>query len=308
MPWRGGNFAHLAMSAMFFFLPMRYCFFFMLLMAGAVQSLEAQPKSNKTTRIYFESGELQMLIYYDAGCQCKTYSEYYMDGKVFAKRTFKVTDRSEYVDGEEVSYYNDGVIKTYKMWKEAIPVGRAYANYENGKLEHEEFYDDRYRSGTWKYYNKKGELVKEQVYEPHKTLWNSKKLTVTNKYYSGNKIAYTETLSSGRGGQTVVNDKAAFYKKTLSDSLSGKTLYELRCSACHKPDKDGYGPALAGITKKRSEKWLETWIKDGYRMVEAGDEEAIKLYKKKAFKHLPNDRLSAKQIKAIIEYVKGFKK
>src|SRR5690606_29736341 len=122
-----------------------------------------------------EQGKVQMQIYYNPACDCKVYTEHYNDGKLYAKRTFKLFDKGEMIDGEDITYFYDGSIKIYRNWKDALPVGRFYYKHDNGKLEHEEFYEGKYKSGTWKYYDPFGRLIREQIYTPQKTLWNSKK-------------------------------------------------------------------------------------------------------------------------------------
>jgi antitoxin component YwqK of YwqJK toxin-antitoxin module len=149
-----------------------------------------------------------MLINYNPSCSCRTYTEYYPDGKVYAKRIFKVTDKAEYIDGDDVTYYYDGSIKQFRFWKNAVPEGRAYSNYENGKTEHEAFYHNKYKSGIWKYYNKKGELVREQIYEPGKTYWNSKAENVTIKYYAAGNLLFTNVYLKGKKVKSSQADSA----------------------------------------------------------------------------------------------------
>ena len=271
-------------------------------------ALCGQPNKNmaSNTRVYTEDGKLQMLISYDPQCKCRTYTEYYHDGKVYAKRIFKVTEKGEYIDGDDVTYYHDGTIKIYKFWKNSVPDGRAYTKYENGQLEHEEFYTDRYKSGTWKYYNKKGELVKELVYPPGKTLWNSKKENYTVKHYSGGKVVLTEVYVDGKkpGGK----GKPNVTKSKATAVTDGKSLFALKCAACHAPDKDGLGPALGGVTKRRSNEWLYLMIKNGMQLVEEGDKDAVALYNYWRKRKHPNmEKLTNQQLQALIAYLKTMK-
>jgi antitoxin component YwqK of YwqJK toxin-antitoxin module len=270
----------------------------------------AQQNKNiySTTRIYSEEGYLQMIIAYDPVCTCKTYTEYYSDGKVFAKRTFKLTEKGEYIDGEDLTYYHDGSIKIYKFWKNTIPEGRSYTNYENGKLEHEEFYDGKYKTGTWRYYNKKGELIRENIYEPGKTHWNSKKEDVTIKYYVDGKFSYSELYADGKKIQSTKKGGEALLVGKAPETTDGKQLFALKCSACHAAVKDGFGPALKDVTKKRNNEWLFMMIKNGAKLVEGGDKDAVELYNTwRKMKHPNMEKLSNKQVQAIIDYLKTMK-
>src|SRR5690606_33199929 len=132
----------------------------------------ALAQQSKSTRVYSEDGHLQMLIHYDPACSCRTYNEFFPDVQVYAKRTFKVAAQSEFIDVEDITYFHDGTIQHYKLWKNTLPFGRAYSNYENGQLEHEEFYAGKYKSGTWKYFNRNGKLIREINYPEGKVLWN----------------------------------------------------------------------------------------------------------------------------------------
>ena len=273
------------------------------------QVLAAQQNKNlhSTTRVYTEDGKLQMLIAYDPKCACRTYTEYYHDGKVYAHRTFKVTDRGEYIDGEDVTYYPDGSIKIYKTWKNSLPDGKAYSKHDNGQLEHEEYYNVKFKTGTWKYYNKKGELVRELVYEPGKTLWNSKKENYTAKYYSTGALVYAEVYKDGKKiSSTEKGSLKAVSKET--ELLDGPKLFAMKCSACHSSDKDGYGPALKGVAAKRSKDWLFLMIRNGMKLVDEGDKTAVALYNKWGKKKHPNmEKLSNKQVQLLIDYLKGLK-
>lgn len=63
-----------------------------------------------------------------------------------------------------------------------------------------------------------------------------------------------------------------------ADAALGKKLFKTNCAACHKLDKDGIGPALAGITETRSEEWLIKWIRNNAELRASGDADAIAVY------------------------------
>ena len=227
-------------------------------------------------------------------------------GKKLARRTFRVVEKGEFIEGEDLSWYHDGSVKAYKLWKAAVPEGRAYGNHPNGKLAYEEFYKEQYKAGTWRYYDQKGVRIREFIYPVRSNKWDSKKEDVTRRYYAAGKLLYTEEWKAGKlvrsdGKKTVVK---AVPKTELTD---GKELFRLKCAACHAKDKDGYGPALKDVVKKRNKDWLYMMIRNGMKLVEAGDKDAVALYNhwgKK--KHLNMEYLSNKQVQAIIDYLKKF--
>ncbi|HTN44932.1 MAG TPA: c-type cytochrome [Flavipsychrobacter sp.] len=285
---------------------MKKLLLFIVWMCFNLLSLHAQ-RFNKsipsTTKIYNEEGKVQMLIAYNPACSCKTYSEFYSDGKLYAKRMFKLTDKGEVVDGEDVTYLRDGSIKIYKLWQDALPVGRFYFNHDNGNLEHEEFYEGRYKTGTWKYFDEFGKLLREKVYEPNKTLWNSKKDDAVYKYYQNGTVARTEKLTAGT--QKIDGKKVAVPGSVAVTTTDGKKLYELKCKTCHAFDANGYGPSLTSFSKNRSKEWLVKWITDAQKLVDIGDADALELYKKWNNKRHPSQSLlTRQQVQAIIGYLK----
>lgn len=62
------------------------------------------------------------------------------------------------------------------------------------------------------------------------------------------------------------------------DAKNGKKLFKTNCGACHKLDKKMVGPALSGVTEKRSAEWLTAWIKDNAALRASGDADAIAIY------------------------------
>jgi len=62
------------------------------------------------------------------------------------------------------------------------------------------------------------------------------------------------------------------------DAANGKKLFKQNCAACHKLDKKAVGPALAGVTERRTEEWLVSWIKDNVALRASGDKDAIAIF------------------------------
>lgn len=262
--------------------------------------LAQQNKSiRSSTKILNEEGKLQMIITYNPSCSCRIYTEFYTDGVIFAERIFKITDNGEYIDGEDKNFFHDGKIKDYKFWKNTVPFGRAYSNYENGKLEHEEFYEGKYKAGTWKYYDSLGNLIKELIYQPNTTPWNSKKEVATLRRYANGKMVVQELL---KGNNATTNKKTTSFN--LSAVQDGEKLFMLRCAACHAFGKDGFGPSLKGITKRRSNYWLAQWITDASKFMANGDADAIAISKKWNNKKHPQESLSKEQIQLVVDYLK----
>jgi mono/diheme cytochrome c family protein len=87
---------------------------------------------------------------------------------------------------------------------------------------------------------------------------------------------------------------------------NGEKLFKSVCAACHKLDKKLVGPALKGVTDKREQDWLISWIKDSPGMIKSGDKLAIQVFEEN--NKLPmtaNPQLSDQDIIDILAYTKG---
>ncbi|MBS1782493.1 MAG: c-type cytochrome [Bacteroidetes bacterium] len=271
-----------------------------------ILSIARAQNVSKTTNVFNEEGKLQMLIAYNPSCRCRTYTEFYPDGKVYAKRTFTVTDKGEFIDGEDLTYHPDGSIKIFKLWKNAFPEGRAFATYENGKTEYEEFFKDKLKVGTWRYFNEAGDLTKEKLFEGTHNSWNSKKDSYILKTYKGGKIISTEVFTAGSLSKSDRKEATnTLVHNPYSGISDGKKLFDLKCKACHSMDNDGYGPALKDVGLRRTNGWLIQMIADGNKLVASGDKEAVLLFEKYGGKkHISNENLTKQQIQSIIDYLK----
>ncbi len=84
----------------------------------------------------------------------------------------------------------------------------------------------------------------------------------------------------------------------------GDTLFKNNCAQCHAVNDRIVGPALAGVSKRRSISWLIPWVKNSSRVVASGDEYAVKLFNDNGKQQMPGfPQLSDKEIKSIITWV-----
>lgn len=81
---------------------------------------------------------------------------------------------------------------------------------------------------------------------------------------------------------------------------SGEELFNNMCSACHKIDKRVIGPALGGITKRRTSEWIMNMILNPDQMVKE-NAQARKLLAE-YISPMANQNLTEEETRDILEY------
>lgn len=88
------------------------------------------------------------------------------------------------------------------------------------------------------------------------------------------------------------------------DPAKGETLFKANCMACHQLDKRTIGPALGGVTERRTTEWLHAWIKNSEKLIASGDADAKAIFEE--FNQVPmapyEDILSEQDINDILAY------
>jgi mono/diheme cytochrome c family protein len=84
----------------------------------------------------------------------------------------------------------------------------------------------------------------------------------------------------------------------------GQKLFTTNCAACHTLGTDRIiGPGLAGVNQRRSEEWLIRWIRNSQKMIQEGDEQAVKLYEEYNKMVMPAYNYSDDEIRGILAYI-----
>ncbi|PCJ27916.1 MAG: hypothetical protein COA97_03005 [Flavobacteriales bacterium] len=95
---------------------------------------------------------------------------------------------------------------------------------------------------------------------------------------------------------------------TISVSAQdGEALFRSKCAACHSVGTSKLvGPGLAGISDKRTQEWLITWIKDSQKMIASGDLDAIAIFEEfNKSPMIPFSDLSDEEIISMLDYIKA---
>jgi nitrite reductase (NO-forming) len=93
---------------------------------------------------------------------------------------------------------------------------------------------------------------------------------------------------------------------TDPEAVQGKLAFESKCLACHSlGGGQKLGPDLAGVTKRRTESWLQRWLRSPEKMLEtdAYAKALLKLYNNLP---MPNQNLPESEIRQYLKYFKWY--
>ncbi len=86
----------------------------------------------------------------------------------------------------------------------------------------------------------------------------------------------------------------------------GEQVFNTTCFACHTIGGGRLiGPDLAGVHEKRSQEWLERFVKSSQSMINAGDAEAVALFEEYSSMLMPDAVASEEQIRQVLSYIKS---
>jgi mono/diheme cytochrome c family protein len=87
---------------------------------------------------------------------------------------------------------------------------------------------------------------------------------------------------------------------------AGDALFKANCTQCHAVNEKIVGPALAGITKRRTASWIVSWVHNPAKVIASGDEYAVKLFDDYGKQQMPSfSQLSEKDIKGISAWIES---
>ncbi|KAA9325976.1 c-type cytochrome [Adhaeribacter soli] len=113
-----------------------------------------------------------------------------------------------------------------------------------------------------------------------------------------------EQANVGKEGVTAGAVEAQAGGADAALASAGDALFKNNCASCHALDEEVVGPALRGITQKRPEAWLISWIRNSSKMVQSGDKEAVAIFNQYNKQQMPSFAFSDDEIKSILAYIK----
>ncbi len=91
-----------------------------------------------------------------------------------------------------------------------------------------------------------------------------------------------------------------------ANAQDGEQLFKQNCSACHKMGMRLVGPDLTGVTEKRSEDWVKSFITNSQAMVKAGDADAVAVYEEFNKVPMTSFAFSDEELSAVVDYLNTF--
>ncbi|QKG51805.1 c-type cytochrome [Hymenobacter sp. BRD67] len=110
------------------------------------------------------------------------------------------------------------------------------------------------------------------------------------------------TRPGGRAMPTVAYQPAS--PADAAAVAAGDALFKNNCAQCHAVNDKVVGPALGGISRRRSVGWVVGWVHNSSKVIASGDEYAVKLFEDNARQQMPAfPQLSKTDIEAIMVWV-----
>lgn len=88
-------------------------------------------------------------------------------------------------------------------------------------------------------------------------------------------------------------------------AATGKDVFKAKCSACHKTTKRFIGPAMAGVTERRTPEWIMNMILNPEEMVQKNP--AAKKLLEEYLSPMANQSLTEDEARQILEYFRTLK-
>lgn len=85
----------------------------------------------------------------------------------------------------------------------------------------------------------------------------------------------------------------------------GETLFNTYCTVCHAVNQQLVGPALKNVHERRELDWIINFVHNSQKVIQSGDEYAVKLYNDFGKTMMPSFDLSDEQITSIVAYIKS---
>ena len=91
-----------------------------------------------------------------------------------------------------------------------------------------------------------------------------------------------------------------------ANAQDGEAVFKANCSACHKMGMRLVGPDLTGVTEKRSEEWIASFVRNSQKMIADGDADAVAIFEEFNKVPMTSFDLADGDMTALIAYLGTF--
>ncbi len=88
-----------------------------------------------------------------------------------------------------------------------------------------------------------------------------------------------------------------------ANAQDGEKVFKANCSACHKMGMRLVGPDLTGVTERRSEEWIASFVRNSQKMVADGDADAVAIFEEFNKVPMTSFNLNDADMSALIAYL-----
>ncbi|WPQ66014.1 cytochrome c [Chitinophaga sancti] len=124
---------------------------------------------------------------------------------------------------------------------------------------------------------------------------------VEDNSLAGSNSASAYDSTKGAGKFTNVALSATLDQKMIA---AGKTVYEVKCAACHKlTDEKLVGPGWKGVTKKKSAEWIMNFVTNTDEMIDKDPHAQAMLAV--CMVRMPNQHLTDEETRNVFEFMRN---
>lgn len=118
-------------------------------------------------------------------------------------------------------------------------------------------------------------------------------------------VSSSANAISNEQTEPVTEETSPADNQNVGTSLAetGKSVFEKKCISCHAVNQKVIGPALAGVTQRRSTEWIKKMITHPEQMLQE-DETARALLKEYNNIPMTNQQVTEEEANALIEFLK----
>jgi mono/diheme cytochrome c family protein len=96
------------------------------------------------------------------------------------------------------------------------------------------------------------------------------------------------------------------YSQKVWAQEPGEQVFQTTCFACHTIGGGRLvGPDLAGVHERRSQEWLESFVKSSQSMIDDGDVEAVTVFEEFNRMPMPDALVSDEQVRQVLSYIEA---